>query len=89
MSLFSAMHEAGHGLYESGVDPALARTPLAKPRSLGLHESQSRLWENWVARGRPYLGHILPQAARPLPGGVRRRSRSTSCTATPTASSGR
>ncbi len=61
MSLFSAMHEAGHGLYESGVDPALARTPLAKPRSLGLHESQSRLWENWVARGRPYLGHILPK----------------------------
>ena len=61
MSLFSAMHEAGHGLYESGVDPALARTPLAKPRSLGLHESQSRLWENWVGRGRPYLTHILPK----------------------------
>ena len=58
MALFSAMHEAGHGLYEAGQDPALTRTPLEKPRSLGLHESQSRLWENWLARGRPYLGHL-------------------------------
>jgi carboxypeptidase Taq len=61
MSLFSAVHEAGHGLYESGVDPALARTPLGKPRSLGLHESQSRLWENWVARSAPYLERLLPR----------------------------
>ena len=60
MALFSAMHEAGHGLYEAGVDPMLARTPLAKPRSLGLHESQSRLWENWVGRSRPYLEWLLP-----------------------------
>jgi carboxypeptidase Taq len=67
MSLFSAMHEAGHGLYEAGVDPALARTPLAKPRSLGLHESQSRLWENWVGRGRPYLTHALPKLRRHFP----------------------
>jgi carboxypeptidase Taq len=61
MSLFSAMHEAGHGLYESGVDAELRRTPLSKPRSLGLHESQSRLWENWVARSRPYLERLLPR----------------------------
>jgi carboxypeptidase Taq len=61
MALFSALHESGHGLYEAGVDPELARTPLAKPRSLGLHESQSRLWENWVARGRPYLERLLPR----------------------------
>lgn len=61
MALFSAMHEAGHGLYESGQDPALARTPLCKPRSLGLHESQSRLWENWVARGAPFLERLLPR----------------------------
>jgi len=63
MALFSGMHEAGHGLYELGVDPALARTPLAKPRSLGLHESQSRLWENWVGRSREYLGHLQPHLA--------------------------
>lgn len=59
MALFSAMHEAGHGLYEAGVDPELASTPLSNVRSLGLHESQSRLWENWVARGRPWLEHHL------------------------------
>jgi carboxypeptidase Taq len=68
MALFSAMHEAGHGLYESGVDPNLARTPLAKPRSLGLHESQSRLWENWVARSGPYLERLLPRLRERFPG---------------------
>jgi carboxypeptidase Taq len=67
MSLFSAMHESGHGLYESGVDPELARTPLGNPRSLGLHESQSRLWENWVARGRPWLERHLPQLRERFP----------------------
>jgi carboxypeptidase Taq len=68
MALFSAMHEAGHGLYESGVDPELRRTPLAKPRSLGLHESQSRLWENWVVRSRPYLERLLPRLRERFPG---------------------
>ncbi len=68
MALFSAMHESGHGLYESGVDPELRRTPLAKPRSLGLHESQSRLWENWVARSRPYLERLLPRLRERFPG---------------------
>jgi carboxypeptidase Taq len=68
MALFSSMHEAGHGLYESGVDPELRRTPLAKPRSLGLHESQSRLWENWVARSRPYLERLLPRLRESFPG---------------------
>jgi carboxypeptidase Taq len=68
MALFSAMHEAGHGLYESGVDRELRRTPLSKPRSLGLHESQSRLWENWVARSRPYLDRLLPGLRERFPG---------------------
>jgi carboxypeptidase Taq len=68
MAVFSALHESGHGLYEAGVDPALARTPLAKPRSLGLHESQSRLWENWVGRSRPYLERLLPRLRARFPG---------------------
>jgi carboxypeptidase Taq len=68
MSLFSAMHEAGHGLYETGVDDELRRTPLSKPRSLGLHESQSRLWENWVARSRPFLERALPRLRDRFPG---------------------
>jgi carboxypeptidase Taq len=68
VALFSAMHEAGHGLFESGVDPELKRTPLSKPRSLGLHESQSRLWENWVARSLPYLERLLPRLREHFPG---------------------
>jgi carboxypeptidase Taq len=68
MALFSALHEAGHGLYESGVDRELRRTPLSKPRSLGLHESQSRLWENWVARSGPYLERLLPRLRERFPG---------------------
>jgi carboxypeptidase Taq len=67
MGLFSSLHESGHGLYEAGVDPELQRTPLGKPRSLGLHESQSRLWENWVGRSRPYLKHLLPRLRRAFP----------------------
>ena len=47
---FGTVHEAGHALYEQGIDPQLDRTPLADGASLGLHESQSRLWENLVGR---------------------------------------
>jgi carboxypeptidase Taq len=68
MALFSALHESGHGLYETGVDPALDGTPLANVRSLGLHESQSRLWENWVARGRPWLERHLRLLRERFPG---------------------
>ena len=89
MALFSSMHEAGHGLYEANQDPALERTPLEKPRSLGLHESQSRLWENWMARGRPYLGAPPPNAAAAVSRMHSTESRSSSSTATPTASSAR
>ena len=65
--LWSTIHEAGHGLYEGGIDPELRRTPLCRPPSLGLHESQSRLWENWVGRGRPFLGWLLPALAEAFP----------------------
>jgi carboxypeptidase Taq len=58
--LYSVMHEAGHGMYENGMPSELRRTPLQGGASLGFHESQSRLWENWVGRGRPYLRWALP-----------------------------
>lgn len=58
MALYGAIHELGHGLYEAGVSPALARTPLGSGVSLGVHESQSRLWENVVGRGRPFAGWL-------------------------------
>jgi len=59
-ALFSSIHEAGHALYEQGVDPALEGTPLGSGVSAGVHESQSRLWENIVARGRGFWEHFYP-----------------------------
>ena len=54
------MHEAGHGLYKQGVSRAHHRTSLEGGASLGLHESQSRLWENLVGRSRPFWEHFFP-----------------------------
>jgi carboxypeptidase Taq len=53
-SLMATMHEYGHGLYEHQVAPELDRTPLGSGVSLGLHESQSRMWENLVGRSLPF-----------------------------------
>ncbi len=66
-SLFATMHEFGHGLYEHQIAPELDRTPLCRGTSLGLHESQSRLWENLVGRSRPFWSYAYPglQAAFP------------------------
>jgi carboxypeptidase Taq len=65
--LFSTIHEAGHGLYEQGFDEAHYRTPLAAAPSMGLHESQSRLWENLVGRGRPFWEHFFPVLCATFP----------------------
>jgi carboxypeptidase Taq len=56
-SIWSTMHEAGHGLYAHGIAPSLERTPLANAPSLGVNESQSRTWENLVGRSRPFWSH--------------------------------
>lgn len=56
-SLWSTMHEAGHGLYAHGIARSLERTPLAHAPSLGLNESQSRTWENLVGRSRPFWSY--------------------------------
>jgi len=66
-SLFSAMHETGHGLYEYGVARELDRTPLGSGVSLGLHESQSRMWENLVGRSRPFWRFFYPQLQEAFP----------------------
>ncbi len=60
-SIFSTMHEVGHGLYEHGGDTALDRTPLATGCSSALHESQSRLWENVIGRSLPFWRWFYPQ----------------------------
>lgn len=53
-ALFSSLHEGGHALYEQNVSKELARTPLAQGTSMGIHESQSRFWENFIGRSRPF-----------------------------------
>lgn len=66
-SLFSCLHEIGHGLYERGVSPSLERTPLAHGCHSGLHESQSRLWENIVGRSLPFCRWLQPQLVATFP----------------------
>lgn len=66
-SVFGSMHECGHGLYEQGVSLSLERTPLARGASLGLHESQSRLWENIVGRSREAWRCFLPELQAAFP----------------------
>ncbi len=66
-SLFTAMHECGHGLYEHGVAPSLERTLLCTGVSYALHESQSRLWENIVGRSRPFWNHFYAQLQAVFP----------------------
>ena len=66
-ALFATMHEYGHGVYEHGVDPALERTPLGTGVSLGLHESQSRMWENLVGRSRPFWRYLYPSLQETFP----------------------
>jgi carboxypeptidase Taq len=66
-SIFTAMHECGHGLYEHGVSPTLERTPLCHGVSSALHESQSRMWENIVGRSRPFWNYFYPQVQAAFP----------------------
>jgi carboxypeptidase Taq len=70
MGLYGAMHECGHGLYEAGIPAQFERSPLGSGESLGMHESQSRLWENMVGRGRPFCGVLAPRVAQHLGGAL-------------------
>ena len=66
-ALFATMHESGHAMYEQGVDPSYSRTPLANGVSMGVHESQSRLWENLVGRSRGFWSHYYPSLQETFP----------------------
>ncbi len=66
-ALFSTIHESGHGMYEQGINPAYEGTPLARGTSSGVHESQSRLWENLVGRSRKFWHHFYPQLQAAFP----------------------
>jgi carboxypeptidase Taq len=65
--LFGLVHEAGHGMYEQGFDPKFARTDLANGISMGIHESQSLLWENMVARSEPFWQWAFPSLQETFP----------------------
>jgi carboxypeptidase Taq len=66
-ALFSTLHEAGHALYEQGVSAVLEGTPLGSGTSAGVHESQSRLWENVVARSLGFWQHFYPLLQQAFP----------------------
>ncbi len=66
-SFFGVLHEAGHGLYEQNLPASAFGGPLGDACSMGIHESQSRLWENFVGRSRPYWRYFFPRAQQTYP----------------------
>lgn len=66
-AFFGILHEAGHGIYEQGLRPEQFGLPPGHYASLGIHESQSRLWENLVGRSRAFWQHFFPEAQAAFP----------------------
>jgi carboxypeptidase Taq len=66
-ALFSTLHEAGHAMYEQSIDPSFEGTPLAGGTSAGVHESQSRTWENIVGRSRGFWEFFFPRLKHAFP----------------------
>ena len=66
-AFFGVLHEAGHGLYEQGLRPEQYGLPLGEAVSLGIHESQSRLWENLVGRNRSFWTRFFDEAQQRFP----------------------
>jgi len=66
-SLYGVLHEAGHGMYDQGLNRGAWGQPAGDACSLGIHESQSRLWENHVGGSRAFWNHWLPRAAHHFP----------------------
>lgn len=66
-AFFGTLHESGHGMYEQGLPEEAFGTPLGSSVSLGIHESQSRLWENLVGRSKPFWQHFFPRAQQLFP----------------------
>ena len=68
VALYSVLHEFGHGLYDAGVDPALRAHAAREHRVAGLHESQSRMWENIIGRSEAFCRWALPRLQANLGG---------------------
>lgn len=69
-AFFGTLHEAGHGIYEQGLDPEWYGTALGESASLGIHESQSRMWENLVGRSEPFWHFFYSRAQEYFPGAI-------------------
>ncbi len=65
--LFSLIHEGGHALYDQGLETEAFGTPLGEALSMGIHESQSRLWENGVGKSRAFWEHFYPRLQQAFP----------------------
>ena len=70
-ALFGVLHETGHALYDQGLPAEHFGTPLGEAVSLGIHESQSRMWENFVGRSRPFWKRFLPDVRAAFPVALR------------------
>ncbi|WP_166819695.1 carboxypeptidase M32 [Thalassoroseus pseudoceratinae] len=66
-AFFGTLHEAGHGMYEQGLDKAQFGLPMGESVSLGIHESQSRMWENFVGRSPAFWNHFFEPAKLAFP----------------------
>lgn len=69
-ALYASLHEAGHAMYEQGLPAQYEQTPLGAAASLGVHESQSRMWENLVGRSRAFVSWVFPQVQSAFPAGL-------------------
>jgi len=67
VALFGCIHEAGHAIYEQNIHPDLQGTPLCDGTSMGIHESQSRFWENMVGRSKRFWTHFYPELLKRFP----------------------
>lgn len=70
-AFFSTLHEAGHGIYDQGLSEARYGTPMGESVSLGIHESQSRMWENFVGRSRGFWTSFFPTVQDAFPTALR------------------
>src|SRR5262249_49557156 len=66
-ALYASLHETGHAMYEQGSPKEYEGTALSGGVSLGMHESQSRLWENLVGRGRSFVSYLFPVVQEAFP----------------------
>jgi len=66
-AFFGILHEAGHGIYEQGLPSEYYGTPCGESVSLGIHESQSRMWENMVGRSKSFWNHFFPKVQKTFP----------------------